>query len=517
MNGLLGLNVRTLGVSRDQIQSAVQQIGCAFVLVQDDPDLIAPLKALGVKTIYRQSNDETLTLDPATFVQTRAEKGADYVYLTNELDPTPDLLSWTNGAIDYANAHGIKLCIFNFSTGRSAAQWQAAHDVAQSAIRAGHAVGFHAYPKSATDPDVQNYLALKHELGGLWIATEFAFQIDAWHGWRGTLTPFQYGNFLDQTIGLFAQEQMPVLLFSGDNWPANAQGQASGFGVLDNAEMIRQIAITNEGLSWKGIPVVQQTYPAGTNPAAKLISVLAGLNLRQTPGGTLIRTMTFHEAVTVFAQPRETVSGHPWLRVTDALGNSGWAADDQSANGGTSFADPPAAETHVVQVANVPYASEFGWADGYTALCGETSLYMLLKYDRALSLVALPSEITPLSIARYLGKGGKDFSSFADLIHAGLAYGLALAAQTGTVNDLAHQVSNNGPVIALLDYSKLPTRADQQFTGNHILVVVGLSDQSVICNDPDDANGVSGQYIHYPRQDFLAAWQAVGSTMLVVG
>jgi hypothetical protein len=40
MNGLLGLNVRTLGTSRDTIMSAARQIGGAFLLIQDDPDLV---------------------------------------------------------------------------------------------------------------------------------------------------------------------------------------------------------------------------------------------------------------------------------------------------------------------------------------------------------------------------------------------------------------------------------------------------------------------------------------------
>lgn len=63
-NGLLGLNVRTLGVSRDQVMSAARQIGGAFILIQDDPDLVTQAKAAGLRTIYRQSGDETLSTPP---------------------------------------------------------------------------------------------------------------------------------------------------------------------------------------------------------------------------------------------------------------------------------------------------------------------------------------------------------------------------------------------------------------------------------------------------------------------
>lgn len=240
MNGLLGLNVRTLGVSRDQIMSAARPLGGAWMLIQDDPELVTQAKAAGFKTIYRQSGDETLSLDPATFVQTRAEKGADFVHLTNELDPTPEQLDWTRKAIDYATPRGIKLVIHNYSTGRSLLQWRDAATVCRLAVLQGHAIGLHVYRHSATNA-VDKWLNLKHELGGLWLVTEYAFLVDPYHGWRGVLSPAQYGAFFDATLPLFEREQMPLLLFSGDPWPTNNEGKASGFGVLDNGDVLKEI------------------------------------------------------------------------------------------------------------------------------------------------------------------------------------------------------------------------------------------------------------------------------------
>ncbi len=80
---------------------------------------------------------------------------------------------------------------------------------------------------------------------------------------------------------------------------------------------------------------------------------------------------------------------------------------------------------------------------------------------------------------------------------------------------LTSVVGSNRPVICLIDYSKLPTRWDQGFSGGHILVVSGYSDQSIITHDPD-ANGNAGAYIAYPKADFLAAWAAMGNTALVL-
>lgn len=511
MNGLLGLNCRVLGVSRDQILSAVRQIGCAWVLVQDDPDLVAPLKAMGVKTIYRQSGDETLSLDPATFVQTRAEKNADYVYCTNELDPTPELLDWTRKAIDYADQRNIKLCLFNFATGRTAAQWDSCRAMALRGVSGGHAIGLHAYLHNAPDQDVQ-WQALKHSIGGLWLVTEYAFYIDAYHGWRGVLSPAQYGAFFDSKLALFQHEQMPVLVFSGDNWPANTQGKASGFGVLDNAAMVSQIARMNAQFSWS-VPVTQppviQIPPVLGEGLAATVSATAGLRQHSAPSVTAptLRTLPYRAALTEYPSTLVQESINPFVYVVDSAGNNGWVSQ--------TYLTPVEQETNVVLIPRVPYSSEFGWESGWTALCGETSLYMLLEYDRLLKNVLLPPEITPLSIALYLGKGAKDFTSLEELEKAGLAYGMDTHVEKHRLEDLLQEIDAGRPVTVLLDYSKLPTRWDQKFAGNHILVVCGYSDQSILCLDPDAASP-AGQPIHYPRNDFAAAWGAMGNTALIL-
>src|SRR5258705_127552 len=75
-NGIIGVNTRTIGVSRDQIMSAARQIGSAWILCHNDPDLVREANAAGFRTIYRQSDDDNLGMDAAQFARTRLEKGA---------------------------------------------------------------------------------------------------------------------------------------------------------------------------------------------------------------------------------------------------------------------------------------------------------------------------------------------------------------------------------------------------------------------------------------------------------
>lgn len=331
MNGLLSLNCRTLGVSRDQLIAAALHIGGGWMLIQDDPALVIQAKAAGLRTIYRQSGDETLATPPDVFVQTRAEKGADYVYLTNELDPTPELLDWTRRAIDYATAIRQKLCIFNFSTDRQPSQWAVAHDVAAYAVARGHAIGCHVYQRSGQRGDSYHWLDLKHSIGGLWLVTEYAFYVDAYHGYRGVLSPQQYGAFFDATLPLFRDERMPVFCFSAECWPANDQGKASGFGVADNSAVLDEMARVNQKYVWTGVPPVTQPpqiqVPADPGAPVPSTVIESGVRFRAAPSlaAPELRKLALNERVAAYPATRTNVSGYPFEFMETASGE-GWAS-----------------------------------------------------------------------------------------------------------------------------------------------------------------------------------------------
>lgn len=270
-------------------------------------------------------------------------------------------------------------------------------------------------------------------------------------------------------------------------------------------------------------PVIQIPPNEGIGVPSTVIET--GIRLRPTPdlSATAIRSLLRNEQVVVYPGGAVSLSGYPFHFLRDRDGKAlGWASIADKGGAVWIQANEAPVDPSRVVIENIPYSSEFGWETGWTALCGETSLYMLLEYDRLLDKVLLPPEITPHSIALYLGKGAKDFTNLTELQKAATAYGLATRVITTApgVEMKALQAYINIPImhpmIVLLDYSKLPTRWDKKFGGGHILVVVGYSDQSIVVHDPDSPDAAHGQYISYPRADFAAAWSAMGNTALVL-
>lgn len=341
-DGLLGLNCRVLGTSRDIILSGASAIGGAWMLIQDDPALVPMAKAAGFTTLYRQSGDENLSLDAAAFVKTRAEKGASYVYGLNEQDPTPEVLAYTMAQIQAADALGVKLVIGNFATDRSIHQWSDAADVCRYAVEHGHAIGVHSYRKSVSS-GADTWWTLKQALGGLWIVTEYGFYVDAYHGWRGVLGPSDYSDFLRGTLSLFEREHMPVLLFSGDNWPASDQGKASGFGVLDNAEMISQLTKVNQEFDLMEPEPVPIPAPVTGGVRASLSSLPGDfVNIRAQPSTGGADVGDLHKGdVGVYYPDYVPTGAAGWVYVAPEGKNAGWVSLQGGAVQFTPVTAPP--------------------------------------------------------------------------------------------------------------------------------------------------------------------------------
>lgn len=342
-------------------------------------------------------------------------------------------------------------------------------------------------------------------------------------GWKGAgWSEAEYFSRIveAQQYGSYSLYDIPVCLYC---WGTGANNDWLSFDIQDATGL--QGSIIQYG---KDHPMTQPTqppaeYPPGTLPINAVVNLRKGVNLRTSPDASspanIITLLPFDEPVTVFEQPSVEGGDYTFIRCVTSQHESGWAA--QKVGGVDTFvpAIGTTVDTNRVVIEKIPYSSEFGWANGWTALCGETSLYMLLEWNRLLKGVLLPPEITPLSIALYLGKGPKDFTNLTELKKAADAYGIETSlATTAMKMHVEDEIDAGRPFIALIDYSKLPTRWDKKFAGGHLLVVAGYSDQSVICHDPD-SNGIGGAYpyISYPRADFAAAWGAMGNTALVLG
>lgn len=333
VNGILGYNVRTLGVGRDNIIAAARALGGKYLLAHDDPELAAVAAANGFSVIYRQTEDGALQQDPAAFVAERAKNApaATFIHLTNELDPTPELLAWTTEAMKYADSIKRRLCLYNFATHRSTSQWADCAAQIRTAVSGGHSVGLHIYTEQAGDSGAHQYADLKRNVGGLWLITEFGFARDAYNGWRGALSEQAYVNFCRAWLPTFAAEGMPALLFSYDHWTANEYGKAHGFGVNDAPSLLNGLAALNVQFPIKEAPTVPTVNePADPGAAIPATVVQSGVRLRADASLTapVLRTLSLREKVTLFdgKSAAVTVDKYPFRFAHDANGQPGWAA-----------------------------------------------------------------------------------------------------------------------------------------------------------------------------------------------
>jgi hypothetical protein len=158
-------------------------------------------------------------------------------------------------------------------------------------------------------------------------------------GWKGTgWTEQQYFDRLaDCQFDFYAKHNVPVCIFC---WGTGAGNRWQSFDVQEAQTLQSLIVQFGEEHPMTPIPPAP-TYPAGTNPAPKIVNAPAGLKLRAQPTSSAasIRTMPYQEAITVYAQPVETADSYNWQRVTDVLGNNGWSAN--FVGGAPAWVDPP--------------------------------------------------------------------------------------------------------------------------------------------------------------------------------
>lgn len=284
---------------------------------------------------------------------------------------------------------------------------------------------------------------------------------------------------------------------------------ANGFGLVGFDNGTIHTFITNDpaqplpalqSLAWAVIPPLTPTIVWIDTQLSPALSV----NLRQSPSTSAPIMTVIHGGVGLkvyFPIPAISVNGYQWAEV-QVNGLTGYVA--LVTTDWTKEFVLPDANKHLL---DVPFASQFGW-NQQTGLCGETSAFMLLELDRLRKKTTLPKEITPATIAVFLGITGlHDGSTLEQMVAVGLAYGVMLQhTYSLNIDVIKGQINTGDPIVVLLNYSKLPTRKDTGFVGDHILVVVGYSDQFIYANDSDN-----GKAIAYPVADFVAAFNSSAS------
>lgn len=270
--GIHGLNLTDFGISRDNALADLRRLRGAFVLVRNSPQLAEMCADLGARVIYRQAGDDPgaspLAIDPAEFVRVRAQAAptAAYIHLLNEVDPPSAALhTWTAAALRYADSIGRKLCIYNFGTNKSQADWLEGRANLDYAARNGHAIGAHFYPDGQHDAGGMDFLKVREQVGGLWLLTEFAYIrsiFDANKGWIGKLSVEDYRHFMRRWSAWAADHNLPLLWFAYEHWPNNAEGRASGFGLIDAPPLITELATLNTRHTFKEVrPMPDYTFP----------------------------------------------------------------------------------------------------------------------------------------------------------------------------------------------------------------------------------------------------------------
>ena len=520
-NGINGINIRDLGMSRENIMAFVRDLNPAYVLVHDSPALAAMCASLGIQVIYRASGDDPalnpLKQDPAAFVQARADAApqAAYLHLTNEIDPpNTDLHRWTRQAMQYATRIGRKVVIYNFGTNKSRDCWEESRQNIVYAGQTGHAVGVHVYRDGAHDDGAFEWLSLKREIGGTWILTECAYIasiFDAYCGWRGKMSPDSYAALIRRWVPYLTAEGVPILWFSYDTWPADQAGKAKGFGFWDAPPVLNELIKLNRTYTIEQEQEALTTFPKpetlGT-PYEAVVTWVKNLyvNLRAAPttSASDIGDIKFGDKVVV----RPTTwsnNGYKWARLENP---AGWVASDLLTFTPSDDVDAPRVKL------DVPYVSQLGVdANAINNDCPEATVLMLIQYN--LKRHGLPP-MNGLKVNMLVAGGDlkprvdnvRDADHLIMLLREYCADGERLA--NVTPEQMVTRLDQKRPVIALMTYDVI--KPNDTFKGNHWLVLTGYGRNGFYGLDSYKANGE----VYIPTTNMMLGMKKAYSSPLAV-
>lgn len=310
-NGLYGANVRTLGISRDQVMPVIRALAPAFTVCHDDPELAALVQAAGVRAIYRQTGDESFDLTPAEFIRIRAANAPPgaLVHTHNERGLNPALAQREIECMKAAEALGRRCCIINAATHQSAADWQTMRPAIEYAVAHGHVIGVHVYLDGKLDQYAWEFVPLMREYGGVWILTEFAPIADIrdpFTGWRGCMSAGAVADWIRGITPTLQRLNLPACWYSLDMWPHEADKRERGFGVYGIAEIIDAMVSANSTAQWSE----RMTYQPGTYKLSKLPGQWLNVRAAANTSAAKLGELRLGDVVTVIAD-----TGDGWLQI----------------------------------------------------------------------------------------------------------------------------------------------------------------------------------------------------------
>lgn len=334
--GALGWNVSDFGYSRANVTADLRSLGGMWSLVRNSPELAAASIALGIKTVFRwkseaSNDDSAISYDPDAFVDLRhrlAPPGA-YIHLSNEIEPSEALDTWTYRAMLACEARGRKAVIFNHATHKTRAQWERSLPILRRAVSGGHIIGVHCYFNESQFIGADDWLPVMRAVSGQWAITEFNWIADirdAHTGWKGRKTEHELGNFVEFHTARYAAMGIPTLFFSYDDWPDNDYGRANGFGVWNNQPAKQRLNEINTRVIMTAPVVPDRPKPAdaGTGQSRKLKQ---SINFRGAPStdGRMIRGLAADTALTWYPGGQIVANGYTWAWV-EVGSEGGWIA-----------------------------------------------------------------------------------------------------------------------------------------------------------------------------------------------
>jgi murein DD-endopeptidase MepM/ murein hydrolase activator NlpD len=144
-------------------------------------------------------------------------------------------------------------------------------------------------------------------------------------GWKAAgYSEEDYYTRLLQARALYKPYGIPVAIFC---YGAGAGGGWDSFNVEDAATLLTYMA------NYREEPHVPEPTPIPANGIRAAVNVPGGVNLRQTPGGAVIRALPYAEEVTVWAQPAIPAGTWTFIPVLTSRGEQGVAAQKVAVNG----------------------------------------------------------------------------------------------------------------------------------------------------------------------------------------
>lgn len=172
--------------------------------------------------------------------------------------------------------------------------------------------------------------------------------------------------------------------------------------------------------------------------------------------------------------------------------------------------DNSQANNHRHKALPVPYLCQWGPnANRSPGDCGPACVAMAVHY-------LTDQRPTVDEVATACGQPEKsNYTNLTQVSKGARAYGLKTTyTHPLTRPIIQHQLNQERPIIALVNYGRLPDNQDD-YTGAHFLLLVGCGNEHVIVHDPDRLSGESfGEFRHIPWADFL---DALGSTAQTPG